>query len=99
MADNTEVLEDIGEEILLTAVVFGGAVGLIVVTRKLVKHFQGSAAPKPPPPIDTTFADTALKDLTTDLKLDPTASGEQGKEDRHRSFFIYRRALDLGIAD
>jgi hypothetical protein len=99
MADITEVLEDIGEEILLTAVVFGGAVGLIVVTRKIVKHFQGSAAPKPPPPIDTTFADTALKDLTTDLKLDPTASGEQGKEDRHRSFFIYRRALDLGIAD
>ena len=99
MGDTKDILEAVGEEILLDAVVFGGAVGLIVVTRKIVKHFQGSAAPKPPPPIDTTFADTALKDLSADLKLDPTATGDQAKEDRHRSFFIHRRAVDLGIAD
>lgn len=99
MSDTIDILEATGEELLLDAVVFGGAVGLILLTRKIVAYFQGGAAPKPAPPIDTTFADNVLKDLTTDLKLDPTATGDQGKEDRHRGFFIYRRALNLGIAD
>ena len=99
MADTIDKLEEIAKDVLEVGAVVGGVVGVVYVTRKIIKHFQGSAPPKPPPPIDLTFADTVLKDLITDLKLDPTASGDQAKEDRHRSFFIYRRARDLGIAN
>ena len=52
-----------------------------------------------PPPIDLTFAARAVGALTTKLELKPAAPGNKGKEDRCRTFFIWARARDLGIAD
>jgi hypothetical protein len=52
-----------------------------------------------PPPIDLTFAAKVVGALTTKLEVKPAAPGNRGKEDRCRTFFIWARARELGIAD
>jgi hypothetical protein len=53
----------------------------------------------PPAPVDDTFAKKAKDILIAKLGLRPAEMGVQGKIDRYRVFFLYRRLLDLGIAD
>ena len=100
MGDNFPPAKEVAKNILLTGVVVGGVTGIAYLTNRIIARVTADAPTKPPPTtIDLTFAETVRKDLTTQLKLDPTAPNDQGKENRHRIFFIHRRARDLGIAD
>lgn len=102
MADSLEEkFKEALKDVLITGVVVGATSGVTYTVYRIIKHFTGggAAAKTTTPPIDLTFADNALKDLSTELKLDPNAPGDEGKENRHRAFFLYRRVRDLGIAD
>jgi len=48
---------------------------------------------------DITFAKQLVAPLTTQLSLTPAGPGEPGKIDRLKTFFVFRRARDLGLAD
>lgn len=98
MGDNFPPAKEVAKNILLTGAVVGGVTGIAYVANRIIASVTADAPTKPPSTIDLTFAETVRKDLTTQLNLDPTAANEQGKENRHRIFFIHRRAIELGLA-
>jgi hypothetical protein len=98
MGDNFPPAKEVAKNILLTGAVVGGVTGIAYLANRIIARVTADAPAKPPPAtIDLTFAETVRKDLTTQLNLDPTAANEQGKENRHRIYFLYRRAIELGL--
>jgi hypothetical protein len=90
MADETDVA--IG--VFITAVAIGGGYGLYRLLRREV-----TPPKRPPPPVDLTFATKVVEALVPKLGLTPAEPGDLGKIERHRVFFVYRRAVALGLAD
>ncbi len=70
----------------------------VLVGRKLLGK-AGSSHAAAPSAIDLSFATTVADALATKKVLQCGAAGEEGKVDRLRYFFLYRRAVELGLAD
>lgn len=82
-------------EYVVGAAVVLGVSGFLVwyyVLRKSGDH------PPPPNEASLAFAKTAADVVAAQKQLRPQDIGDQGRIDRHRYFFLHRRARDLGLA-
>ncbi len=82
------------------------ATGLVGAAAYLTWRFVLRKSGDPPPPaaptpspIDLTFAREAADAIAAQKKLKRQNSGEEGQTDRHRYFFLFRRAAALGTAN
>jgi hypothetical protein len=87
MADKKEVLRDI----FIVGAIGGAGYGGYKLIQRLLR--RGA------PDVDLKFATEVVNSLVAKLALRPTQAGDPGKIDRHRVFFIYRRAVALGKAN